>query len=85
MAVLIPKRIKIRPKTVDYVFNFEDIFPYISTQESNPPKRILESTTSTSHDQELIEERNDVEPRCSKRTKTSKTFGLDFLNFYVRR
>jgi hypothetical protein len=59
VAVLIPKRIKIRQKTVDCVFNLDDIFPYISTQESNPPKRILESTTSTSHDQELMEERNE--------------------------
>ena len=52
------------------VFNLEDIFPYISTQESNPLKRILEFTTSTSYDQELMEERNEVEPKRSKRTKT---------------
>ena len=70
---------------INCVFNLEDIFPYISTQESNPFKRILESTTSTSHDQELMEEGNKVEPRRSKSTKTSKTFCLDFPNFYVRR
>ena len=70
VAVPIPKKVKIGPKTVDYVFNLDDIFSYISTQESNPPKRILESTTSISHDQELMEEKNEVEPRSSKRTKT---------------
>uniref|UniRef100_A0A2N9F5X3 Integrase catalytic domain-containing protein n=1 Tax=Fagus sylvatica TaxID=28930 RepID=A0A2N9F5X3_FAGSY len=43
----------------------------------------LESTSSTSHDQELMEERNEVEPRRSKRTKTSKTFGPDFLTFML--
>jgi hypothetical protein len=30
-----------------------------------------------------MEERNEVEPRRSKRTKTSKTFGLDFLTFML--
>jgi hypothetical protein len=39
-------------------------------QESNPLKRNLEFTSSTSHDQELMEEKNEVEPRRSKRTKT---------------
>jgi hypothetical protein len=43
----------------------------------------LESTSSTSHDQELMEERNEVEPRRSKRTKTSKMFGPDFLTFML--
>ena len=54
-------------------------------KKKNSLGRNLESTFSTSHDQELIEERNEVKPRCSKRTKTLKTFGLDFPDFYVRR
>ena len=104
VAVLIPKKVKIRPKTVDcvfisYAYNsnayrffihksdipdihvntiiesrnalfFEEIFPCKPTQETNSLKRNLESTCSTSHDQELMEERNEVEPRRSKRTKT---------------
>jgi hypothetical protein len=60
--------IKIKKKTVDCVIHFEDIFPYISTQELNPFKMILGSTTSTSYDQELMEERNEVESRRCKRT-----------------
>ena len=43
----------------------------------------MESTSSTSHDQELMEERNEVEPRRNKRTKMSKTFGPDFLTFML--
>ena len=54
MAILIPKRIKIRPKTIDCTFTLGDIY---LQQESNPLKRILESMTSNSHDQELMEER----------------------------
>ena len=37
---------------------FEEIFPYKSTQVSSSLKRNFESTSSTSHDQELMEERN---------------------------
>uniref|UniRef100_A0A2N9FGP9 Integrase catalytic domain-containing protein n=1 Tax=Fagus sylvatica TaxID=28930 RepID=A0A2N9FGP9_FAGSY len=117
VAVPIPKKVKIGPKTVDCVFIgyahnssayrflihksdipdmhvntiiesrnvsfFEEIFPCKPTQETNSLKRNLESTSSTSHDQELMEERNEVEPRRSKRTKTSKTFGPDFLTFML--
>ena len=50
-TVLNLKKIKIWPKTVDCVFHFEDIFPFIYTQESNPLKMILKSTTNISHDQ----------------------------------
>ena len=49
---------------------FEEIFLCKPTQETNSLKRNLESTSSTSYDQELMEERNEVEPRRSKRTKT---------------
>jgi hypothetical protein len=30
-----------------------------------------------------MEERNEVEPRRSKRTETLKTFGIDFLTFIL--
>jgi hypothetical protein len=103
VAVPIPKKVKMGPKTVDCVFIgyahnssayrffihksdipdmhvntiiesrnasfFEEIFPCKPTQETNSLKRNLESMSSTSHDQELKEERNEVEPRRSKRTK----------------
>ena len=62
---------------------FEDIFSYKSTQESSSHKRNFESMSSTSHDQELMEERNEVEPKCSKRAKTSKSFGLNFLTYML--
>jgi hypothetical protein len=62
---------------------FEEIFPCKPTQETNSLKRNLKSTSSTSHDQELMEERSEVEPRRSKRTKTLKTFGPDFLTFML--
>ena len=39
--------------------------------------------SSTSHDQELMEERNEVEPRHSKRAKTSKSFGPNFLTYML--
>ena len=47
---------------------FENVFPYKSTQESN-------SSKMTHH--ELDDD--DDEPRRSKRTRTSKYFGPDFL------
>ena len=62
---------------------FEEIFPYKSTQESSSLKRNFKSTSSSSHDQDLMEERNEVELRCSKRTKMSKSFGLEFLNYML--
>ena len=62
---------------------FEEIFPYKSTQVSSFLKRNFESTSSTSHDQELMEERNEVEPRHSKRPKTSKSFGPNFLTYML--
>ena len=37
---------------------FEEIFPYKFTQESSSHKRNFESTSSTSHYQKLMEERN---------------------------
>ena len=62
---------------------FEEIFPYKSTQELSSLKRNFESTSNTSHDQELMKERNEVELRCSKRAKMSKSFGLEFLTYML--
>ena len=62
---------------------FKEIFPYKSTLESSFHKRNFESTTTTSHDQELMEERNEVEPRHSKRAETTKSFGPNFLTYML--
>ena len=62
---------------------FEEIFPYKSTQVSSSLKRNFESTSSTFHDQELMKERNEVEPRRSKRAETSKSFGPNFLTYML--
>ena len=62
---------------------FEEIFPYKSTQESSSLKRNFESTSNISHNKDLMEERNEVEPRSSKRTKTSKSFGPNFLTYML--
>ena len=64
-------------------FGLPQIFPYKSTQVSSSLKRNFESTSSTSHDQELMEERNEVEPRHSKRAKTTKSFGPNFLTYML--
>ena len=62
---------------------FEEIFPYKSTQVSSSLKRNFESTSNTSHNQELMKERNEVKPRHSKKAKTSKSFGLNFLTYML--
>ncbi|XP_075659149.1 uncharacterized protein LOC142629035 [Castanea sativa] len=117
VVVPIPKRIKLRSKSVDCVFIgyahnssayrflihksdipdvnantiiesrnavfFEEIFPYKSTQVSSSLKRNFKSTSNTSHDQELMEERNEVDPRRNKRAKMSKSFGSNFLTYML--
>ena len=62
---------------------FEEIFPYKSTQVLSSLKRNFESISSTSYDQWLMEERNEVEPRHSKRAKTSKSLGPNFLTYIL--
>ena len=42
-------------------FGLPQIFPYKSTQVSSSLKRNFESTSSTSHNQELMEEINEVD------------------------
>ena len=112
VAVPIPKKVKIGPKTVDCVFIgyahnsstyrflihkseifdmhantiiksrnasfFENVFPYKSTQESNSSKRTHDTTVGGSQGQQ-----DDDEPRCSKRTRTSKSFDPDFLTYLL--
>ena len=110
VAVPIPKKVKIGPKTVDCVFIgyahnssayrflihkseifymhvntiiesrnasfFEKVFPYKSTQGSNSIKRTHDTVISSSQGQQ-----DDDEHKRSKRTRTSKSFGPDFLTY----
>ena len=110
VAVPIPKKVKIGPKTVDCVFIgyahnssayhflihkseifdmhvntiiesrnasfFEKVFPYKSTQGSNSSKRTHDTAISSSQGQQ-----DDDEPKREKRTRTSKSFGSDFLMY----
>ena len=57
---------------------FEKVFPYKSTQGSNSSKRTHDTAISSSQGQQ-----DDDEPRRSKRTRTSKNFGLDFLMYLL--
>ena len=57
---------------------FEKVFPYKSTQGSNSSKRTHDTAISSSQGQQ-----DDNEPRRSKRTRTSKSFGLDFLTYLL--
>ena len=57
---------------------FENVFPYKSTQESNSSKRTHDTAMGSSQGQQ-----DDDEPRRSKRTRTSKSFGPDFLTYLL--
>ena len=57
---------------------FENVFPYISTQELNSSKRTHDTTIGSSQSQQ-----DDNVPRCSKRTRTSKSFDPDFLMYLL--
>ena len=115
MAVPPPKKVKIRPKTIDCIFIgyahnsiayrflvhesnisnihknmimesrnasfFEDVFPCKSKEEPSSSKRVLESTINeNSWDQDRD---GKVEPRNSKRSRTKKSFGPDFLTLVL--
>ena len=54
---------------------FEDVFPKKDRQETGSNKRTYDTTISSTSDNE--------EPRCSKRAKTSNTFGPDFLTYLL--
>ena len=57
---------------------FENVFPYKSTQESNSSKKTHDTAIGSSQGQQ-----DDDEPRRSKRTRTSKSFGPDFLTYLL--
>ena len=57
---------------------FENVFPYKSTQESNSSKRAHDTAIGSSQGQQ-----DDDEPRRSKRTRKSKSFGPDFLTYLL--
>ena len=59
--------------------SFENVFPYKSTQESNSSKRTHDTAIGSSQGQPD----DDDEPRRSKRTRTSKSFGPDFLTYLL--
>lgn len=58
---------------------FEDVFPFKDARENRSIKRTCEASSSEEHQLEMDE----PELRRSKRTKTSKTFGPDFLTYLV--
>ena len=57
---------------------FENVFPYKSRQGSNSSKRTHDTAISSSQGQQ-----DDDGPRHSKRTRTSKSFGPDFLTYLL--
>ena len=57
---------------------FENVFLYKSTQGSNLSKRTHDTAIRSSQGQQ-----DDDEPRRNKRTRTSKSFGPDFLTYLL--
>ena len=114
VAVPPPKKVRIRPKTIDCIFIgyahnsaayrflvyesnipdihqntimesrnasfFEDVFPYGSKEKPSSSKRVLETIHENSQDEDTDGE---VEPRRSKRARTEKSFGPDFLTYML--
>ena len=59
---------------------FEDVFPYGSKEKPSSSKRVLETIHENSQDEDNDGE---VEPRRSKRARTEKSFGPDFLTYML--
>ena len=59
---------------------FKDVFPCRFKAEASSSKRTLETIDSQDHESE---EEVEVEPRRSKRTRITKSFGLDFLTYML--
>ena len=59
---------------------FEDVFPYGSKEKPSSSKRVLETIHENSQDEDIDGE---VEPRCSKRARTEKSFDPDFLAYML--
>ena len=59
---------------------FEDVFPYGSKEKPSSSKRVLETIHENSQNEDTDGE---VEPRRSKRERTEKSFGPDFLTYML--
>ena len=59
---------------------FEDVFPYGSKEKPSSSKRVLETIHESSQDEDTDGE---VEPWRSKRARTEKSFGPDFLTYML--
>ena len=57
---------------------FEDVLPCKSKEEPNSSKRVLETINGNGQDQD-----GELEPRHSKRVRTEKSFGPDFLTYVL--
>ena len=55
---------------------FKDVFPCKSREGPSSSKQVLETSNENSQNGDKD---NEVEPRCSKRARTEKSFGPDFL------
>ena len=69
-----------------YAYFFEHIFPKKIGQETSTNKRSFDAITSQDqdHDQEQeLDQNEEEELRRSKRARTSKSFGLDFLTYLL--
>ena len=60
---------------------FEDVFPYGSKEKPSSSKQVLETIHENSQDEVTDGE---VEPRRSKRARTEKSFGPDFLTYMLK-
>ena len=61
---------------------FEDVFPCKSREEPSSSKRLLEIINENNEDQDKDGE---VKPRHSKRVRTEKSFGPNFLTYVLER
>lgn len=61
---------------------FEHVFPCKFKEEASSSKRTYETMNENSQDKE-VEEEVEVEPRRSKREKTEKSYGPDFLTYML--
>ena len=61
---------------------FEYVFPCKSKEEASSSKRTHETITKNSQDQDQIE-KIESEPRRSKRARTEKAYGPDFLTYLL--
>ena len=61
---------------------FENVFPCKSIEEPSSSKQVLETINKNSQDQDKDCE---AEPRRSKRARTEKSFGPDFLTYMFER